>query len=486
MVERGDGKMKTLVALGLFFSMIVSISSAAEISPWPQFRGPGGSGVANGQQPPTEFGPQKNLKWKVAVPGGVSSPIVAGDNIILTAFDDGKLYTIAYRRADGKEGWRAEAPAKQIEPFHKTESSPAASTPATDGERIIAYFGSCGLWCYDLSGKELWKYEMPAAATGGDFGSGVSPIVAEGVVILVRDELKNARIIALDASTGSLLWETKRQSPMSFSSPVVWDVPGGKQVAAAGHACLTGYDLKTGAQKWLVPGIPARCCPSPVTDGGRLFFAGGFASGPDDKDQQVPTYDSLLKDLDKDKDGTLSREEGEKNFQGFFDNLDHNKDGKVSRDEWDAVRKTLSEGKSAAFALRSGGSGDLTETHMLWKKTKGLPTVASAIVYGGQYVMVKDGGVITAYDVRSGDEVYQKRAAAVGAYYASPVAAGGHIYFTSLTDGEVTVLKAGVADAEVVARNAPLGERVAATPAIADNTLYIRAAEHLYAFATPE
>ena len=120
------------------------------------FRGPGGSSVADQQQPPTELGPDKNVKWKVTAPSGVSSPIVAGGNVILTAFEDGKLYTVAYPARTAKR-LGAEAPAKQIEPFHKTESSPAASTPATDGERIVSYFGSCGLFCYDLNGKEIWK-----------------------------------------------------------------------------------------------------------------------------------------------------------------------------------------------------------------------------------------------------------------------------------------------------------------------------------------
>src|SRR6185503_9135756 len=112
---------------------------------WPRFRGPNGSGVADDQKPPVEFGPDTNVKWKVSVHGGLSSPIVAGDKLVITAFDDGKLYTIAYSCADGKEVWRAAAPAKQIEAYFKAEGSPAASTPATDGQRIVSYFGSCGL-----------------------------------------------------------------------------------------------------------------------------------------------------------------------------------------------------------------------------------------------------------------------------------------------------------------------------------------------------
>lgn len=197
----------------------------------------------------------------------------------------------------------------------------------------------------------------------------------------------------------------------------------------------------------------------------------------------MPTFDSLLKDLDKDRDGALSRAEGEKAFEGFFDNQDMNKDGKLTRDEWDALMKFFSEGKNGAFALKAGGAGDVTKSHVLWTKKRGLPFVPSAIAYRGQLVMVKDSGFVTAYDVKTGKEVYvQERAAADDRYYASPVAANGHIYFTSL-DGAVTVLKAGTEKPVVVARNPKLKERTAATPAIADNTLYIRTEKHLYAFA---
>jgi outer membrane protein assembly factor BamB len=121
---------------------------------------------------------------------------------------------------------------------------------------------------------------------------------------------------------------------------------------------------------------------------------------------------------------------------------------------------------------------------MLWKKTRGLPYVPSPIEYRGQLVMIKNGGLVTAYDAKTGDEVYvQKRGAAPGRYYASPVGANGHIYLTSLDDGTITVLKAGSPTPQVVATNPPLGERVAATPAIADDTLYVRTDGHLYAFA---
>jgi outer membrane protein assembly factor BamB len=144
----------------------------------------------------------------------------------------------------------------------------------------------------------------------------------------------------------------------------------------------------------------------------------------------------------------------------------------------------MTEGKNITVALKAGGTVDITESIVLWKVTKGMPYIASAVLYREQYVMVKDGGIVTALDAASGKQVYSERAVASGTYYASPVAAPGHIYFVSLDDGAVTVLKAGAKKPDVAVRNPPLGERVAATPAIADNTLYVRGEKHLYAFAS--
>lgn len=481
--------------MSIFSIAVLSITSFGAIGlgaddplVWPRFRGPNGSGVADSQKPPVEFGPEKNVKWKTPVPPGISSPIVAGDLLVITAFDDGKLYTIAYRRDDGSEVWRAAAPAKSIEPYHKVEGSPAASTPATDGQRIVSYFGSCGLFCYDQSGKELWRFEMPTVVTGGDFGTGVSPILAGGLLVLVRDEIKQSktlsRILALDAATGKPRWESKRTSPVSWCTPVVWDNAGAKQVVSGGHARMIGYDLGSGEERWSLAGLPSGCCASPVVADGTLYFAGSSSGG--EEAQAMQAFDSLLKNLDKDQDGAISKAEGGEAFQGFFDNQDVNKDGTITREEYEAIVKMWSEGKDSAFALKPGGSGEITASHVLWKKTKGLPYVASAILYRGQYVMVRDGGIVIANDAETGKQIYQARVAAGGRYYASPVAANGNLYFTALDGGAVTVLKAGASKAVVVAKNPELGERCAATPAIAGDTLYIRTATHLYAFADGE
>src|SRR5436190_8391219 len=192
--------MRRLFLCASLCAFSATFASAAD-SAWPQFRGPAGSGVAENEKPPTEIGPDKNVLWKIKVPSGFSSPIVVGDLLVLTGFDDGKLTTIAYDRASGAERWRAVAPHKEIEPHHPTEGSPAASTPVTDGTRIISYFGSCGLFCYDLKGKELWRLEMPTAHTVADFGTGVSPVLVDGLVILVRDQASWQDIVMSERSS---------------------------------------------------------------------------------------------------------------------------------------------------------------------------------------------------------------------------------------------------------------------------------------------
>ena len=467
--------------------MSVSVDLYAEQPlAWPRFRGPNGSGIADDNKPPVEFGPNKNVKWKVPVPSGLSSPIIVGNELVITAFEQGKLLTIAYSRADGSEVWRAEAPAQQLEAYNNEEGSPAASTPATDGERIVSYFGSCGLLCYDLTGKELWRYELPPASTAGSFGSGVSPILEDGLVVLVRDATQDSSIIAIEATTGLLKWKVRRDSAVSWSTPVACDTPAGKHIVAAGHGRMIGYDLKSGGEIWSMAGMPAGCCTSPVSTDSTIFFAGWSPGGPDDNDFQMPKFDDLLKQLDANKDGELSRVEAEASLKGLFDSQDTNKDGKVTREEYNIVLKFMAEGKNSAFALKAGGNGNVTQSHVLWQQTKGLPYVASAILYRGQYVMVRDGGIVTAYDAQTGSLVYMQRAVAGGRYYASPVGANGNIYYTSLDDGAVTVLKAGSEKPVVVATNANLGERVAATPAIADDVLYIRTEKHLYAFEARE
>ena len=445
---------------------------------WPQFRGQDATGVADDQKPPVQIGPDKNVLWKVAVPSGFSSPVVTGDRLFLTAFDEGKLFTIAYSRENGKELWRKQAKADKIEAYHKTEGSPAASTVATDGERVVAYFGSCGLVCYDVSGNELWTHELPCAVTNNDFGTGSSPVIADGKVLLLRDTLKDSKLIALDAKTGKPAWEAKRGAGYtSWGSPCVWDAPGGKQVVVPGAKNLKAYDLATGAEKWTVSGLCAVPCTTPVVADGKLIFAGWSPGGPDFK---MPTFDEILEQAGEKEKGFLTKEGSEKTFmKGLFESNDTNKDGKIIRDEWDAQVNFMKSGKNVAVSIKPGGTGDVTRTHVEWRVEKGLPYVPSPLVYRGVMYTANMQGRVSAFDAKSGAEIYTQEQVGLTGVYASPVAANGHVYLFGL-DKSVVVLEAGEFPKKVW--SAKLDDRIAATPAVAGNTMYVRTGKTLFAF----
>ena len=240
---------------------------------WPQFRGPNGSGVALTAKPPLHFGPATNLLWKVALPPGYSSPCVWGERIFLTGFDDGKLETLCVRRSDGEILWHQTAPASQIEPFNKKEGSPASGTPATDGQRVYVYFGSCGLLCYDFDGQQKWHRPLPVAQTVGDFGSGASPIVTDGLVLLNRDQSTNSALLAVHARSGATAWQVERPDFFSsWSTPVIWE-QGAKEVVLPGFLRLKAYDLKNGAERWTVRGLASAVCTTPVLGDGLLYCA---------------------------------------------------------------------------------------------------------------------------------------------------------------------------------------------------------------------
>ncbi|HVJ79659.1 MAG TPA: PQQ-binding-like beta-propeller repeat protein, partial [Planctomycetia bacterium] len=310
------------VAVTLLLCLASAGAAAENASPWPRFRGPNGSGVAEDQRPPICVGPEENVLWKVQTPPGLSSPIVLDDLLVMTGFDGGKLWTIAYRRSDGSEAWRAEAPAERLESYHPGDGSPAASTPATDGERIVSYFGSCGLFCYDKAGRELWTYPLPTAATLGNFGTGTSPLIEDGVVLLLRDGPSDSQLIALDVKSGAAKWRQPRTSRGGFSTPVIWATAAGKQVAAPGHGRLIGYDLQTGESRWFVEGMPTSCCASPVIANGDLYFAAWSPGAAGDADFKLPAFQLVLL-ADGDANGTLSREELAKSpLKDFFDVID--------------------------------------------------------------------------------------------------------------------------------------------------------------------
>jgi len=393
---------------------------------------------------------------------------------------DGKLETRAYNRPDGKLLWTRDVTADKLEEYHATEGSPAASTPATDGKKVVSYFGSCGLVCYDFEGKELWRHPLPTITSPGGFGSGGSPMIAGGLVLVNRDQAGASSLIAVDLKTGKEAWETPRLDiAPGFGTPIAWKNGGVEEVVMSGGLKLKGYELKTGKERWSLGGMPAFACTTPVVGDGMLFFAGW---SPGKEPGTSPTFAKMAEKYDKDKDGVITKEEVKgTDMESFFRAMDYNHDGKITKEDLDLMAAMMAKGENAMVAVKSGSKGELSESQLAWKQTRGLPYVPSPIHYKGRIYLVKDGGMVTCHEAATGKVVYlqERLANAAGGYYASPVAADGRVFFAA-NDGKVTVIKAGAETLEVL-HQIDFKQRIFATPALVGDKIYLRTDKKLYA-----
>ena len=450
---------------------------------WPQFRGPDGSGVTETGNPPVHFGPDSNVVWKIALPSGHSSPCIWGDRIFLTAFGKAKLETICVNRIDGAVLWREAAPATGFEVTHAL-GNPATPTPTTDGKFVFVYFGSFGLLAYDFDGREQWR--MPLQTPVVEFGTSASPILANGTLILASDQDEGSFLLATDAKTGRKIWRVERpEFRRSFATPFVWRHDGAEELIVPGSIWLKSYHLADGAERWTYSGTSRVACSSPVAGNGMLFSASWNVGGDSDSRVTMPPFDEFMTEQGKSPGETLARDAIPKGpVRDRFSQMDLNKDGNVTRDEWEGMRSMFARAGNALLAIRPGGRGEITTTHLAWKSTRSLPYVASPLFYRDRVFTVKNGGLASCYEATTGDARYQdQRIGALGDYYASPVAAHERIYLAS-QNGVMSVLAAGDT-LEVLAR-VEFGEPIMATPAIVGDTLYVRTASHLYALREPK
>ncbi|MCB1279569.1 PQQ-binding-like beta-propeller repeat protein [Prosthecobacter sp.] len=464
--------------LGLAFSLLASTCLAE--SNWPQFRGEDGLGIGTGK-PPVEFSAEKNVKWQAEVPFGHSSPCIWGDKIALTGLADGKLVTFCLNKADGRELWRVAAPASKIEGAHRI-GSPAAPTCCTDGERLIAYFGSFGVLAYDWNGKELWNKPLPAPVV--EFGTSSSPIIVDGKVIIVADQDVGSYLLALDVKTGAEVWRVDRSEfRRGFATPFVWKHDGMQELVVCGSLWLRSYDIKDGKQRWSARGMARVANASPVAADGVLLVSSWNVGGDEGERIEMEPFEAFAAVQDADKDGLLTLDEFPAGpIKGRYSQIDADKDGKVTKPEYEFVRGMFADAVNQIFAIKPGGSGDITNTHVVWQQSKHLPYVSSPIAVNGRVFTMKSGGLASAYDAKSGSPVYQaERVDASGDYYASAVAADGRVYVISQR-GTVVVLDATSDKLNVLARN-DLKAPVFASPAIVDGVIYIRTDKKLYAFA---
>ncbi len=414
----------------------VALSGFAGAADWPQFRGPSSSGIGDGK-PPVDFGPSQNVLWKTAVGSGLSSPIISKGRIFLTEFDPAtkQLATLCIDQRTGKILWRRTIVPGEIERVHEI-SSPAAPTPATDGERIYVYFGSYGLVSYDFDGKLVWERRLPLPQN--IYGAVASPIVAGDLVVL-NHQGKEAYLLGVNRRDGKTVWRTDRSHyQYGWSTPVYWRHDGIDEIVVLGgdfgpNQRLMAYNLADGAERWWVAGLPPCGKSTPVIGGGMVFFA-----APD-----------IIMDVEAEKRNP------------------------------ERAAQIYSNNASRVMAVRPGGKSEVNQTYVAWSEHKGTPGVPSPLYYNDRLYTVQNGGIVYSRVAKTGELVYSGRTGALGYYYSSPVAADNKIYIAS-EEGVVVVLDGGE-ELKVLARN-KLNSQILATPAITDGRIYVRTGEYLYAF----
>jgi outer membrane protein assembly factor BamB len=419
---------------------------------WPSFRGRQASGVADGQNLPDKWDGAKgeNILWRTPVPGlAHSSPVVWGDKVFVTSsvssdpdasfrpglYGDGdaskdtseqRWVLYALDKRTGKVIWERTAHRGVPAERRHVKSTYANSTPATDGRVVVAWFGSQGVYAYDTGGRLLWKVDLGRLNLGAydiptyEWGPASSPVIWDGLVILQCDTQDDSFLLALDAATGKTVWKTERDEIPSWGTPTVAVTSKGPELVANASNYIRGYDPRTGRELWRLGRSSKITAPTPV----------------------------------------------------FADDLFVVVSGRAP--------------ERPIFVVRGGARGDLTlpegkdrSEAVAWSRTGRGSYMPTPLVYRGMLYVLSNNGVLDAYDLRTGEEVYRQRLPTVGSgFSASPVAADGKLYLSN-EDGEMLVVAAG-RKFELLATNS-MGELLMATPALSDGVMYVRSAKSLFA-----
>jgi outer membrane protein assembly factor BamB len=460
-----------------FLALYLACAVAAGASDWTRFRGPNGAGVSTDRGLPTEIGPARNVLWKGKTPKGNSSPVVLQGRVWITGHEGDERLVLCYDAATGALLWR-KAVTKAFTEVINPVNGPATPTPASDGRSIFVFFPDVGLLAYDLDGKQRWR--VPMGPFGGVQGMAVSPIYAEGNVVLLIDTPEYAYLAAFDAETGRQVWKADRQPGFlgSYITPAVYKpADGPAQIVVAGAVELTGYQAKTGERLWWARGVSYGPAAPPLIAGDSIYTLEPTGIEP-------PPFSQMLKQFDTNKNGKieLSETSGDKIMYRLFKSADKiigNGDGVVTEEEWN---RAFSSTNGGLVRTRLNGKGDVTRTHVGWRYAKGLPYLTGPLLYNEILYVIRGGGILTTFNPETGELLRQERLKdAIGDYYASPVAADGKIYFVN-KEGKVTVIRAG-ANWEILS-SGDLDEQVIAAPAIADSRIYIRTEGTLYCFGS--
>jgi outer membrane protein assembly factor BamB len=458
----------------------VLIAGAPARAQWSQFRGPNGSGVDAAPGYPTSFSPSENVVWKAALPYGQSSPVDEVKRVYLTARDGDLQKTICIDATTGRESWRREIRRSRRTDAYK-ENDPASPTPAADDNGVVVFFADYGLAAYAPDGTERWK--VPLGPFKNFYGMAASPILADGLAIVLCDQQGGSFVAAFDVKTGRQRWRVNRPEAMiGWATPIVFRSAGAdaSQLVVLDSLRLDGYALDTGEARWWMPLGSGGSMGVPLVHGDLLLVSTLGSSDP-----LLPAFESTLAPYDKDKDGRLSRDEfnGDKELGEHFGWIDIDSDGFITATEWNTTRMIGVGLEFGAVALRPATlRGRVDPAAVIWRSKKNLPYIPAPLVYGDVLYLVKTGGIITALDPITGQLLKEGRSReALGEYFASPVAADGKIYLANV-DGKITVLRAG-REWDVLRVN-DLGAEVHAPPAWSSGRIFIRTRDALYCFGS--
>jgi outer membrane protein assembly factor BamB len=444
---------------------------------WPRFRGPNGSGVGGSGHLPQEFGPDKNLVWKIGVPPGHSSPVIVGNTIYLTGFEEHALLTLAYDRQTGKRLWLQRVTRERISKQNILNNA-ASPTPAGDAEGVVSFFQDYGLIAYSREGKLQWK--VPCKPLVNNHGMSSSPILAGNLVIQVLGGDTGSSILALDRHTGRTVWEASLAA-VTYATPVILEKDGNAvAVVVVSTGEVVALSLREGVRIWWLRQVPYQPKASPIVSAdGRLVFVAAPTVG-EDSARLLADFDNLLRMWDVNGDGKITEAEvrERKGPASGFAQIDLNGDGYFTREEHAELMKIASV-PNLMCAIPTDAKGDVTN-QMRWTYRKSVPNVPSPLLYKGIFYAIKEGGIATALAAESGEVVKEGRIApSFGTIFASPVAGDGKIYVANQV-GKVAVLK-GVAEWELLEIN-DLGEDCFATPALSGDRIIIRTSGHLWCF----
>lgn len=440
----------------LFWSMaVLSQNSTDYMKQWPQFRGPFASGIMDGSDLPESWDIRsgENIRWKIPIPGlGHSCPVVWGDRVFVTTAISGTgkdslkvgLYgdidevndrsvhefrVYCLHKHTGEIIWEHLAHRGIPRTDRHTKSSHANPTPVTDGEHLVAFFGSDGMYCYDYDGNIQWKRDFGTMNAGPyndpdvEWGFASSPILHEGRIIVQCDFTGDGFITSLDVKTGKEIWRTERDEISTWSTPNFYNRGSNRQVVVNGWNHIGGYDFDTGRQIWNLGG-------------------GGDAPVP------VPVFAHNLIYI-------------------------HGSHGRYS----------------PIFAIKPGAKGDITlhadsttNRYIVWSIKRGGAYMPTNLVYGDFLYNLRMNGNLTCYDARNGNVVYRERIPDAMGITASGVCSDGKLYY-SLEQGDVVVVKAG-REFGIISRN-PMDDLIMATPAISDGMIIFRTRHYLIAVGKP-